>query len=502
MLRMKKLPMILALVFLVMLAGCTEPGPIVVYVTPTSEAPAPNSAGEVVFASTATDVSPTVTSTTAAEPTSLPGPTVTFMGAIVGEDYAPPTTNPPPATATPVPSVLPVEPTVSPPLVTDVPQLAPPTVTPEPVEPTAVTPAGTPIPILDTSGLGIQVDSRVEQDEWETIMNQVAHDLDMGWIKVQVGWSFFQPNGPDEISQEFRRLEIYLEQIRQMRQVKVLVSVAKAPNWTRTDTAEAGPPNDPQQLANFISLMLREFGGSVDAVEVWNEPNLSREWRGHPMTGSEYMRYFDAGYNAVRAYSPDIVVVSAGLAPTTDTAGSRDDRAYLREMYNAGLANYSNIGVGIHPYGWGNSPEARCCAMDDARGWDDAPQFFFLNTLEDYRSIMTNYGHSGVQLWVTEFGWATWEGLPGDPPDPWMTYNSKWDQANYTLQAIETMQGLDYVGPMFLWNLNFANPILIEQRDERIAYSIVLPEGAPRERPLYWMLYDAVRPDETLERYD
>ena len=29
--------------------------------------------------------------------------------------------------------------------------------------------------------------------------------------------------------------------------------------------------------------------------------------------------------------------------------------------------------------------------------------------MEDYHNIMVNNGHSNVQLWATEFGWATWD---------------------------------------------------------------------------------------------
>jgi len=281
-----------------------------------------------------------------------------------------------------------------------------------------------------------------------------------------------------------------------------MISVAKAPDWARSNTNEDGPPDDPQALADFVTLLLNETNNSIGAVEVWNEPNLGREWTGQPLTGASYMQYFRPTYDAVKAYNSDIMVITAGLAPTGETPTSRDDRTYLREMYNAGLANYTGIAVGAHPYGWGNPPDARCCDMSDERGWDDAPQFFFLDTIEDYRGIMTAYGDTDTQMWLTEFGWATWEGLPGDPPDPWMSYNSKWDQANYTLRAIQIAKSLDYVGPMFLWNLNFAQPLLIDQRDERVAYSVVLPEGQPKERPLYWMLYDASRPDEELDRFD
>ncbi len=497
----RKITRHIVFLLLVVLAGCNQPT-IEVYVTPTPEDEVvgvistafvvPNVLDTEVVVPTSTRARP---SNTPSAPSVTPGPTVTFMGPIVGEGYNPPATEPPPPTE--APPATNTQEAVSQQQPTQVPTNT------EPPAPTAApTTAGTPLPAFNMSDVGIQVFDRVEREEWYVIMNQVENDLSMGWIKVQIAWDFYQQNGPGEVSQELDRLEIYLEQIHEIRDVRVLISIAKAPDWARTDSVQDGPPDDPQELANFITLVLQEFGSHVDAVEVWNEPNLIREWHGKPMNGATYMQYFDAGYNAVRAFNPEIVVISAGLAPTADSDGTRNDRTFLREMYNAGLANYSNVGIGIHPYGWANPPDARCCGGPEEPGWDEFPQFYFLDTIEDYREIQTAYGDTDAQLWVTEFGWASWEGLPGQPPDVWMGYNSKWDQANYTLRAIQIMQSLDYVGPMFLWNLNFALPPLIDQQDERVAYSIVLPEGAPRERPLYWMLFDAVRPDEELTRYD
>jgi hypothetical protein len=481
MIKRKLSPILISLILvLVTVTSCAQPTPVVIYVTPTpvSTTPAPTTTATATATATASDT-PTATTTNTHTPTVTASPTQTALpatfdgGAIVDGSYVPPVTATPEASAT-----------------------SPATATPD------APPTGTVMPVLNTNDLGIQAISFLTIDDWNEVANQVDNDLQMDWIKLQISWEFFQPNGPGDITEDFRRLEIFVEQLRGARQVKVLLSFAKAPDWARSNPVEDGPPDDPQALANFITLVLSEFNDSVDAVEVWNEPNLSREWGGRPISGADYMPYFEAGYNAVKAYSPNIIVISAGLAPTANTDGSRNDREYLQEMYNAGLARYTDIGVGVHPYGWGNPPDVRCCDPYPDKGWDEVPQFFFLDTLEDYRAIMTRNGHTAPQLWVTEFGWASWDGLPGEPPDPWMTYNSKWDQANYTLRAIELGRSLDYVGPMFLWNLNFAQPILINNRDERVAYSIVLPEGVPRERPLYWMLYDAVRPDEQLERYD
>jgi hypothetical protein len=38
---------------------------------------------------------------------------------------------------------------------------------------------------------------------------------------------------------------------------------------------------------------------------------------------------------------------------------------------------------------------------------------------------------------------------------------------------------------MILWNLNFANPFIVEQRSEIAGYSLLNPAIFPQERPLY-----------------
>lgn len=474
---------------MLVLTSCAQPTPIIVYVTPTPEqvgsivspgpiitaAPSTLEGTRIATASaldlpTQTPLEPIVPTTPVPiitqEPTNTP---VVFLGPLVGTDYVLPPTSTPRPSSTPTNTLTPTE---------------GPSPTPRPSTATPV-----PLPGIDPKQVGLQIRLLLDQNDFDNTLRR-ADDLGVGWLKVQIAWEDLQPNGPDEISEDFKRFEIYIE-VAKNRGFKTLISIAKAPAWARSNRDEDGPPDDPQALARFITLMLDNFGQAVDAVEVWNEPNLIREWRGQPLNGATYMKYFAPAYEAIRAYSPDIAVVSAGLAPTSDLGGvSRDDRSYLREMYNAGLGNYSDVAVGIHPYSWGNPPDARCCNYDQEVGWDDDPHFFFANNIEDYRTVMNNYGHANTQMWVTEFGWATWDRFPGDPPEPWMGYTDEQEQATYTLRAIEIGQKGEYnIGPMILWNLDFAQQPLIDAKDERVAYSLVLPEGNPQERPLYWMLY-------------
>jgi hypothetical protein len=370
-----------------------------------------------------------------------------------------------------------------------------PIVTPSPVPPTAIpeTPITTRmanLPTLNRDNMGIQLYYNVDNDAWWQLLRRVE-PLDMGWIKVQANWEFLQPNANSGFDSNNTAFSIFESHIQRAHNEgwRVLVSIAKAPDWARGGVSQDdGPPANPQDLVNFINLMLSRMGEQIDAIEIWNEPNLSREWTGGmEWSGGGYMQLFRPAYDAIRAINPNIAVITAGLAPTA-ADGAIDDRLFLQQMYDAGLADshYQNIAIGIHPYGWGNPPDARCCNAIEGRGWDDNERFFFMDTIEDYRQIMVDNGHAPVQMWPTEFGWASWDGIPTEAPDVWMTYNSPQQQAEYTLRAFQIGQSLDYVGPMFLWNLNFANDTLIEQRNEMVGYSLFIPNIEPR--PLYEQL--------------
>ncbi|MCU0480963.1 MAG: hypothetical protein MUE54_07095 [Anaerolineae bacterium] len=369
-----------------------------------------------------------------------------------------------------------------------------PTITPVPITATATGPTATPIPLLDASRMGLQLYSNVGQAEWENYV-QMTERTGVSWIKIQVNWAFLQPDAPNVFNDKMQLFERQVEAASRPPNMRVMLSIAKAPSWARTINSEDGPPDNPQALADFITFMLTQtkIGGAIDAIEIWNEPNLIREWRGTlPFNGAGYMQLFTPSYNAIRAYSPALQIITAGLAPTGNIGDATvDDRTFLQQMYNAGLANYgTDIFIGVHPYGWGNAPDARCCNAIPDRGWDDDPHFFFIQNIEDLYAIMQNNRH-GAKMWITEFGWATWEGLPTEAPELWMTYNTARDQLNHTIRAFQIGQSLPYIEGMILWNLNFGNMFRVEQRDEVAGYSIINPALLPAERPLYGALSQA-----------
>ena len=131
----------------------------------------------------------------------------------------------------------------------------------------------------------------------------------------------------------------------------------------------------------------------IHAYIVWNEPNLASEWGGNTPSAADYSALLQNGYEGVKAGLPDALVISAGLAPTTDDLpNSVDDRTYLQQMYDAGAGSYFDY-LGANPMGFAVGPDA-----DGANGYD-------FSRAEEWRAIMDGNGDSATQMWATEFGW-------------------------------------------------------------------------------------------------
>ncbi len=309
----------------------------------------------------------------------------------------------------------------------------------------------------------------------------------MGWVKVQVSWKLHEPE-PGRYDQAlFRELD-QLVAGADANGIWVLLSVAKAPEWSRPTTELDGPPGENALFAGFMRHLASRYRGKVAAYELWNESNLRREWNGFPLSATDFVALVRAGAAGVKAADPPAIIVSGAPAPTGihDYVTAIDDRIYLSQMLAAGVADSVDV-IGVHPYSWANSPDASAAAPDPAvPSHNDHPSFFFRDTLSDYHDILNQAGWSEKQLWVTEFGWGSFDGMGVPPPAgaEFMAAVSEWQQASYTLRAYELAHSWPWVGPLFLWNLNFAPLLGIDFSES--GYSLLRPDSSPR--PVYLAL--------------
>jgi polysaccharide biosynthesis protein PslG len=318
------------------------------------------------------------------------------------------------------------------------------------------TPEGTPANLASNVGFAFGLGIIQPAQDVPKVATAVQ-DLGVSWVKVPILWRAVEPTkGNIDFSLPDSQIDALTNA-----GAKLLLTVDAAPDWARNTTTESGPPTDFNDLGNFVGALAARYKGRVQAYEIWNEPNLRREWSGRPLSAASYVEMLRVAYAAVKRADPAAIVVSAGLAPTgyNDGVNAISDRVFLRQAYAAGLATYSDA-IGAHPNGWANPPDATCCtASPGVSGWFDDRTFYFRDTLKDYRDIMTQNGDSGTFIWATEFGWGSSEGVPQDPNtiDPnfgFVKFTSQAQQAQYIARAFELGRTLGYVGPMLLWNLN------------------------------------------------
>ncbi len=493
---------------LVVLAACNDadPTPIKVYVTATFPAQA-----EISSTSTVEVVPPTETATIESSPTSevviSPSPDTVEQGVAVAQ--TPTHTASPSATITASSTSTSLA-TIELPTSTPTPTATltfTETWTPEPSPTATIGATDTPappsfpnvpsqdqLPVLQSGGMGIQLHPLVTDEQWTQLLIQV-NELGFDWVKIQISWKQLEP-APGQYSDLF---DTYVRRVQwasfQVGAHKILLSVVGAPDWARPqgfDPALEGPPADPATLANFLTAFIRETkpeDNRIHAIEVWNEPNLIREWSGQDISGANYMRLFDAAYAAIKAVAPTITVVTAGLAPVGDgLPGVVGDRTFLRQMYSAGLARYADVKIGVHPYGWANPPDSRCCTNE--RGWASDKVFYFLDTITDYADIMRQNNHA-TKMWLTEMGWGTFKGVgPGgvDLPAPavagFFDLITPQQQAEYGIGAFALIQQpplSDMVELGVMWNLNFAMiGDVVNAPQEQMGYSLLDATGYPR----------------------
>lgn len=365
--------------------------------------------------------------------------------------------------------------------VTPVPTLGGPAPTAVGPQPTAVPPVATLPNQAGNVGFAYGVQVHLPNQDMTGVM-AAATNLGVTWVKEQIEWSLYEAT-PGNIN--WTPLDEMVDAMDNAG-VNILLNITSAPGWARDSDQEKGPPQDYNTFANFVGQVAERYKGRVDAYEIWHEPNLRREWNTpNGRSAAAYVELLKLAYTAIKLADPEAVVVSAGLGPTglNDNVNAVDDRVFLRQMYAAGVADWSDA-IGVHPKGWANPADSVCCRNNRpaVSGWDDHPSFFFKQTLEDYRAIMVQNGDSRTYLWATEFGWGSNDGLGVEPADManfgFVTFTSQDEQAQYILRAFQVGRESNYVGPMFLWNLNFCQAAGVT--DTQCFWSMLDPTGNPR----------------------
>lgn len=280
-------------------------------------------------------------------------------------------------------------------------------------EPVFARPARTP-PIVGVNYHGIWP-GVTEADR--TLMLDDFAGAGIQWVRLDISWAMLQPKGPDsyDLSDGVARLDRRIDEIA-AHGMKTLLLLYWAPSWSTGTTAKNGVPRDPKEYANAASWVADRYRGKVGAIELWNEPDLSRFLANTSVT--TYTGLMKEAYPKIKAVNPDITVV-AGAPTYVNTA-------WYEQMYAAGGAHMFDA-LGIHPYpGMADAPPTTC----DKAYLDKYPC-----NIGSLVNLMTANGDAAKGIWVTEYGWSAHDNSAYPAPIPaWKRGVTLQQQADYLLQ--------------------------------------------------------------------
>ena len=279
-------------------------------------------------------------------------------------------------------------------------------------------------------------------------------DLGLEWVRLDLHWDQLELQ---EDVYNVAALDVLVRHLQQQ-QLKSMFYLVGSARFITTAPPDSPyqdqyPPKDPDVFAMRMALLAMRYP-SVEAWQVWNEPNLIGFWR--PQADAQgYAQLLERSTLALRSVDPEKPVVGAGMAFFSDLPGG----ASMFEQLGALGIQRLNTVVAYHPYS--QMPEG------NQRGSND-----WLLRTQELNHVLRN---SGVHdIWATEWGWSSYSG-PKEAQD----IIGRAGQADYVLRRLALMSTQDF-DRIFLFTLNDLDArASVRDRD----YGLLDLDGQPK--PVY-----------------
>ncbi len=325
----------------------------------------------------------------------------------------------------------------------------------------------------------------------------LMQDGAFNWVKQSFAWETIEI-APDEYN--WSNADRVVRQVN-CHQLKLLARLSTDPEVEASFWAGA-PPSNAADFASYAGAVAQRYNcsagavGCIQAFQIWNEPNLSREWGGNAPDPAGYVEFLRQTYTAIKAVHPSAIVISAGMAPTGGGDVAMADEQFYEGMYAAmggSSAGYFDM-LGVHGPGFAAEPETdpAVVASTPALG---GYRFFAFRHVENIRAIMERNGDGDKKIVLLEFGWTfdpinpdyVWHGagagIDASVQGDYLRRAYQYADANWPWVALMSMLTM----PNFDWTLD-GNP----QDEEQYWWAIMEPTDVDAQefRPAYIILCD------------
>lgn len=260
--------------------------------------------------------------------------------------------------------------------------------------------------------------------------------------------------------------------------ITIVARLDNAPTWSRPgknntpdSNCQKGPPTDLSAYTDFVREFTTHYRGRIAAVQIWNEPNLAVEWNGEPLNAVRYTDMLKRADGAAKQGNPNVVVVTAAMAPTAETnpAVGMSDLTYYEQMYQAGAKGAFDV-LAVNVYGLGEPPDDRRLSADR----------FNVSRPILVHEIMVRYGDTTTPVWATEFGYNSLpKGWTGEP-SIWGQNVDEQTQARYLVGGLTRMTAeWPWMGMVYIWGFRWA------ERPGTFGKDPYNPVGPPKPEPYF-----------------
>ncbi|MCB9457390.1 MAG: hypothetical protein H6671_15500 [Anaerolineaceae bacterium] len=229
------------------------------------------------------------------------------------------------------------------------------------------------------------------------------------------------------------------------------------------------PATRPSITSNSLISWAAWAALGPEAIEVWNEQNIDREWPAGQIGGSAYAQMLAAAYQAIKNANPNVLVISGAPAPTGFFGGCSangcDDAPFLQQMAQAGAAQFMDC-LGIH-YNEGILSPTQ--STGDPRGNGGHYTRYYSGMVNTYASVFPS-----KPLCFTELGYLSADGYGPLPPGfEWAVNTSAQEQAVWLAEAVTLARQSNRVRLLIVWNVDATE----FGADPQAGYAIIRPDN-------------------------
>lgn len=294
------------------------------------------------------------------------------------------------------------------------------------------------IPWSNVNPIGVNTFLAEEVEVWkrERTMEMVA-ELGAGWIRQGFHWNEIEPQKGEHWDSRYQQ-DAWAKfdnivNLAEQHGIRIIARLDQTPAWARPPGTEPNtPPTNHEDFGDFVFEFVNRYEGRISFIQIWNEPNLAHEWGGS-IDPAGYASLLEVAARRAREANPDIVILSAPMAMTTeDSARAVDEFSYWQALYDLGISEWFDI-MSANVYG-----------LSDP--YDAEPGIAVLNTrrVELLRKLAVQNGDGHKAIWFNEFGWNA---SPADFPSEELI----WSRVDEDIQAEWTARGIEFGVEHWKW---------------------------------------------------